>query len=73
MAVNLTPNFAVCEISDDVSAPGAGSLMCNRQQMKDYCRYKDYSSRKAKDPLSSVMLMCKESQGAKASDVLYGL
>ena len=73
VAVNLTPKFAVCEVSGDVSAPSAGSLVRNRQQVKDFCRRKDegqlISVQKAKHPLFSVMLMCKESQGVKASDV----
>lgn len=71
--VNLTPKFAVCELSDGVlSAPSAGSLMRNRQQAKDLRRHKDegqlVSVGKIKDPLFSVMLMCKEGQGTKASD-----
>ena len=73
VAVNLTPKFAVCEVSGDVlSAPSAGSLVRNRQQAKDLRRRKDEGQLvpvgKTKDPLFSVMLMCKESQGAKASD-----
>ena len=72
VAVNLTPKFAVCVVSCDVvTAPSAGSLVRNRQ-VKDFRRRKDEGQLipvgKAKDPLFSVMLMCKESHGANASD-----
>ena len=42
VAVNLTPKFAVCEVSGDVlSASSAGSIVRNRQQAKDVRRRKD--------------------------------
>ena len=73
VAVNLTPKFAVCEISNDVmSATNAGSVVRNRQQVKDLRRRKDEGilvpCGKKKDPLFSIMLMCKESQGTKNDD-----
>ena len=73
VAVNLTPKFAVCEISNDVmSATNAGSVVRNTQQVKDLRRRKDEGilvpCGKKKDPLFSIMLMCKESQGTKSDD-----
>ena len=73
VAVNLTPKFAVCEMSNDVmSATNAGSVIRNRQQVKDLRRRKDEGELvpcgKKKDPLFSIMLMCKESQGTKNDD-----
>lgn len=78
VAVNLTQKFAVCEVSNDVlSAPSAGSLVRNRQQAKDFRRRRDEGQLipvgKSKDPLFSVMLMCKESQGVLKLQILsYG-
>ena len=72
VAVNLTPNFAVCEASGDImTASSAGSIPRNRQQVKDLRRRRDVSemeigpTSKKREPLFSVMLMCKESQGKK--------
>ena len=69
VAVNLTPKFAICEMSGDImTAASAGSLARNRQQVKDLRRRRDTNEvelvhSKKRDPLYSVMLMCKESQG----------
>ena len=73
VAVNLTPKFAVCEMSNDIkSACSAGEIVRNRQQVKDSRRRKDEDegipTGRKKDPLFSVMLMCKESQGTKNCD-----
>ena len=73
---NLTPKFAVCEVStaagDITGAPSAGSLPRNRQQVSNMRRRTEFSGdascSKLKDPLFSVMLMCKESEGSKTSD-----
>ena len=72
VAVNLTPKFAICEASGGImTASSAGSVPRNRQQVKDLRRHKDVNEmevghgNKKRDPLFSVMLMCKESQGKK--------
>ena len=70
VAVNLTPKFAICEASGDImTASSAGSIPRNRQQVKDLPRRRDAEvghGNKKRDPLFSVMLMCKESQGKKS-------
>ena len=58
--------------SDVMTASSAGSIPKNRQQVKDLRRCRDGygivpSSRK-KDPLYSVMVICKESQGKHNAD-----
>ena len=73
---NLTPKFAVCEVSsatgDIISASSAGSLPRNRQQVSNMRRRTELLSNpstfKHKDPLFSVMLMCKNSEGSKADE-----
>ena len=72
VAVNLTPKFVVCEASGDImTASSAGSVPRNRQQVKDLRRSRSMNemetgpSSKKRDPLFSVMLTCKESQGKK--------
>ena len=74
VAADLTPKFAVCDLQtgDLLTASSAGALPRNRQQVADMRRCQDddkehFFSRK-KDPLFSVMLMCKESQGGKPQD-----
>ena len=74
VATNLTPKFAVCDsqTEDLLTASSAGALPCNRQQVADMRRRreddKEHFFSKKKDPLFSVMLMCKESEGGKAQD-----
>ena len=74
VAADLTPKFAICssQIEDLQTASSAGALPRNRQQVADIRRRRDddkeqYFSKK-KDPLFSVMLMCKESEGGKPQD-----
>lgn len=53
------------------TASSAGALPRNRQQISDMRRRRDEketSFSKKKDPLFSVMLMCKESEGGKPQD-----
>ena len=73
-AADLTPKFAVCQAQtgDLLTAASAGALPRNRQQVADMRRRRDddkeqVCSRK-KDPLFSIMLMCKESEGGKPQD-----
>ena len=73
---SLTPKFAVCKATGEVggvmAATSAGSIPRNRQQVSDLRRRCDsndgVSIGKAKDPLFSIMLMCKESEGDKSVD-----
>ena len=69
VAKNLTPKFAVCEGTSDVlNATNSGALPRNRQQVSNIRRRKEDSadlSVRKKDPLFSVMTMCKESEGSK--------
>ena len=73
---NLTPKFAVCEVSSAaggiMSATSAASLPRNRQQVSNMRRRTEISSdpyaTKQKDPLFSVMVMCKNSEGRKADE-----
>ena len=74
---NLTPKFAVAEaaasVGDLTQAPSADSLPRNRQQIADFRRRSEptgieHRSVRVKDPLYSVMLMCKESEGSRASN-----
>ena len=71
---SLIAKFTVCKSGDDLfTALSAGALPRNRQQVADMRRYqveKETSSLfgKKKDPLFSVMLMCKESEGGKPQD-----
>ena len=73
---NLTPKFAVCEVSSAsggiMSATSAASLPRNRQQVSNMRRHTETSSdpycTKQKDPLFSVMVMCKNSEGRKTDD-----
>ena len=74
VAADLTHKFAVCgsQTGDLRTASSAGAHPCNRQQVADMRRRRDdyeeqFLSRK-KDPLFSVMLMCKESEGGKPQD-----
>ena len=76
VATNLTPKFAVCEASAAagglMSAASAGELPRGRQQVADMRRrsefIRDISISRKKDPLFSIMLMCKEGEGSKQSD-----
>ena len=74
VATDLTPKFAVCDSrsGDLLSASSAGALPRNRQQVADMRRRRDDDTEhiysKKKDPLFSVMLMCKESEGGKPED-----
>ena len=73
---NLTPKFAVCEVSSAaggiMSASSAASLPRNRQQVSNMRRRTEISSdpytTKQKDPLFSVMVMCKNSEGRKTDE-----
>ena len=73
---NLTPKFAVCEVSssagDIMSTSHAGSLPQNRQQVSNMRRRTELScdpaTSKQKDPLFSVMMMCKNSEGCKSDE-----
>ena len=66
---NLTAKFGVCKSTDDdlFTVQSAVALPSNNQQVADMCRHRDEketsSFSKKKDPLFSVMLMCKESEG----------
>ena len=54
-----------------MTASSAGALPCNRQQVADLRRRRDDDKQffgRKKDPLFSVMLMCKESEGGKPQD-----
>ena len=69
-ARNLTPKFAVSETAISsgglTMATSAGALPRGRQQAADLRRRCDeglLKSAKSRDPLFSVMLMCKESEG----------
>jgi len=81
VSTNLTAKFAVCEsIHDDylLKASCAGSVPRNRQQAADMRRRTEESVgtsvfTKKKDPLFSVMLMCKESEGGKPGDAFVRL
>ena len=72
----MTPKFAICEASSSVggltTAPSAGALPRNRQQVSNIRRRTEDSSdpffSKKKDPLFSIMTMCKESEGSKTED-----
>lgn len=76
VAQNLTPKFAVCEVSsaagEITGAPSAGSLPRNRQQVSNMRRRTELvnnpSTYKHKDPLFSIMLMCKDSEGSKTNE-----
>ena len=72
VAVNLTPKFAICDVGTDVlTAPSAGALPRNRKQVKDMRRQHEedeHFGRKKKDPLFSVMLICKRSQGKNSKN-----
>ena len=73
---NLTPKFAACEVSssagDIITASHAGSLPRNRQQVSNMRRHTelscDPSTSKQKDPLFSVVMMCKNSEGCKSNE-----
>ena len=73
---NLTPKFAVCEVSSAsggiLSASSAASLPRNRQQVSNMRRRAEMSSdpytTKQKDPVFSVMVMCKNSEGKNADE-----
>ena len=73
---NLTPKFAVCEVSSAaggiMSASSAASLPQNRQQVLNMRRRTKISSdsytTKQKDPLFSLMAMCKNSEGKKSDE-----
>ena len=73
VSTNLTAKFAVCKSTDDdlFTASSAGALPRNRQQVSDMQRRrneKETSLGKKKDPLFSVMLTCKESEGGRPQD-----
>ena len=75
VSTNLTAKFAVCKSLDDdlFTASSAGAMPRNRQQVADMRRRQveketSCSFGKKKDPLFSVMLMCKESEGGKPQD-----
>ena len=75
VAKNLTPKFAVCNVSseagDIIGASSSGALPRNRQQVSNIRRRNEDSSDFSvlkKDPLFSVMVMCKESEGKKTGD-----
>ena len=75
MSTNLTAKFAVNKLFDDdlFTASSAGALPRNRQQVADMRRRRDEketlsSFSKKADPLFSVMLMCKESEGGNPQD-----
>jgi len=72
---NLTGKFAVSKctsINSLLTASSAGAIPRNRQQAADMSRSRDETETalhgKKRDPLFSVMLMCKESEGGKAED-----
>ena len=73
---NLTPKFAVCEVSSAsggiMSASSAASLPRNRQQVSNMRRRTEITSdpytTKQKDPLFSVMVMCKNTEGKNADE-----
>ena len=64
----------MCKSTDNdlFTASSAGALPCNGWQVADMCGRQDEkemsSFSKKKDPLFSVMLMCKESEGGKSQD-----
>ena len=73
VSMNLTAKFAVCKstVDDLFTASSAGALPRNRQQVSDMQRHRDEketSLSKKKDPLFSVMLMCKEIENGKHQD-----
>ena len=67
----LTPKFAIAEVSKSIgnttTAPSAGSLPRSRQQAADARR--SQLGTQDRDPLFSIMLMCKESEGKKSQFV----
>ena len=72
---NSTAKFAVCESTTDdlLRATSAGSLPRNRQQAADMRKQTEEKGTtslftRKKDPLFSVMLMCKESEGGNPGD-----
>ena len=74
-ARNLTPKFAVCEVSSAVggimTAPSAGTILRNRLQVSNLRRRSDGTNDcniKKKDALFSVMLMCKDCDGSGTED-----
>ena len=81
VSTNLTAKFAVCESTNDdylLKASCAGSVSRNRQQAADMRRRTEETvgtslCTKKKDPLFSVMLMCKESEGGKPGDAFVRL
>ena len=72
---NLTAKFAVRKYTSDdslLTASSAGAIPRNRQQAADMRRHRNVTEcaiqGKQKDPLFSVILMCKESEGGKTED-----
>lgn len=69
---NSTPKYAIQETTAAVGglmeAKSAGSLPRNQQQASNIRRRLELSGGKHKDPLFSVMQMCKESEGNKTID-----
>ena len=72
---NLTAKFAVSKYTSDdslLTASSAGAIPHNRQQAADVRRRRNVTEcaiqGKQKDPLFSVILMCKESEGGKTEN-----
>ena len=73
---NLTPKFAVCEVLSAsggiMSVSSAASLPRNRQQVSNMRRRTEITSdpytTKQKDPLFSVMVMCKNTEEKNADE-----
>jgi len=63
-------SFVTAKDGGIVCASSAGSLPCNQQQVKDM-RWKDET--RDQDPLYSLMLMCKESEGKRNQDAYVRL
>jgi len=66
---DLTLKFAIFQEGGDIlTASSAGSIPRNRQQIADMRQCQEVKGRtrvKSSDPLFSVMLMCKESEGGR--------